>query len=203
MGPAKWLQRTLKQRRHCHSLSPTQLDSFAQFNMTKTQAIFPNSSCRTGPCATLNRISLRVLVCLLDWQRLVTWIQTHPLCAPFYVLHTNMCPISAFPSAWNILHIHERNSFPENPQLSSIAKVNNLQGLVIYFFYFHLNIPGLFFKENNFQPNWNVPMQPIATWGHKTQRKLIKQLYWTVFSLQMVFLYFYFTWLINHFLFWF
>ncbi len=111
MGPAKWLQRALKQRRHCHSLFPTQLDSFPRFNMTKTQLIFPNSGCHSGPCATLNRVSLRALACLFNWQRLVTWISTHPLCSPFSISHTNMCPISAFPRAWNIHHIHERNIF--------------------------------------------------------------------------------------------
>lgn len=54
MGPAKWPQRALKQRRHCQSGTPTQLDSFAQFNMTKTQAIYPDSTCH---CATLERVS--------------------------------------------------------------------------------------------------------------------------------------------------
>lgn len=54
MGPAKWPQRALKQRRHCQSWTPTQLDSFAQFNMTKTQAISPDSTCH---CATLERAS--------------------------------------------------------------------------------------------------------------------------------------------------
>lgn len=122
--------------------SPPQLDSFPQFNMTKTEPIFPNSGCHTGPCATLNRVSIRVLACLLDWQRLVTWIQTLPLCSPFYISHRNICPISAFPSAWNIQHLHERNSFPEKPQSTGIATVNHFQ----VFTDFHWKITGFFFS---------------------------------------------------------
>lgn len=144
MGPAKWLQRTLKQRRHCHSLSPTQLDSFTHFNMTKTQLIFPNSGCHPGPCSTFNPVSLRVQACRADWQRLVTWISTHPLCSPFYVSHTNMCPISAFPSAWNIHHIHERNSFPENPAPSDTSKSNDFLQSFLRFL----------FKGTDFQPDF-------------------------------------------------
>lgn len=150
MGPGKWLQRALKQRRHCHSLSPTQLDSLAQFNMTKTQAIFPNSGCFTGPCATLNRVSLRVLACLFDCQRLVTWIQTHPPCSPFYVSHANMCPISAFPTAWNIQHIHERSSIPDNPPTSHQAMLRLISVSILFFF------PPT--KKHEFQPDFFVPL---------------------------------------------
>lgn len=56
--PAEWLQRVLKQKRHFPPLCPTQLESFALFNMTKTPAIFRNFGCYTGICATLNQVSL-------------------------------------------------------------------------------------------------------------------------------------------------
>lgn len=124
MGPAKWPERALKQRRHCQSRTPTQLDSFAQFNMTKTLALFPNSTCHTGPCATLTAVSLSELPCLSGWHRLVTRIQTHAVCSPFHTSCTNMRPVSSFPGAWNILHICESSSFPES-RLSSVASVGN------------------------------------------------------------------------------
>lgn len=54
----------------------------------------------------------------------MTWIQTHPQCSPLYISHPNMCPISAFPSAWNIQHIHERDSILEKPHSAGTAQVN-------------------------------------------------------------------------------
>lgn len=156
MGPAKWPQRALKQRRHCQSRTPTQLDSFAQFNMTKTLALFPNSTCHTGPCATLTPVSLRELPCLSDWHGLVMRIQTHALCSPFHTSCTNMRPVSSFPGAWNILHICESSSFPES-RLSSVASVGNYfhsfggGGLFVVVFFLEAQISSqvlhLFFRQ--------------------------------------------------------
>lgn len=140
MGPAKWLQRALKQRRYCQSLSPTQLDSFAWFNMTKTQAIFPNSSCHAGPCATLKWVSRPAC-----WTDNDLWhVLKHIHCVLHSTSHAQICaPVSTFPSAWNIQHIHEKDSFPESCLSSGTSAGNHF----LFFFLFVLFI-YLFFLLN-------------------------------------------------------